>query len=301
MPSIMDLFCGIGGVAEATRDHCDPPLECGQDPFRVVAAIDIDRRVGPVYKTNHGVQPQHRTLESVDAIPEADLWWLSPPCQPYTRRGQGRAELDPRSAALKHLIERIDRQRPQWVVLENVSRFAGSVHHQRLAHTLRQAGYHLREDHLCPTAWGVPMRRPRFYLRAARDGDPLADVTPVPRSRTLNEYLDDAAWDDDSLKVDAEQLRRYQAAMRIVDAGQRTAIASCLTSAYGDSPVRSGSYLCRSGDPHVRRFSPHEITRLMGFRDDFWWPPELCHRSRYRLLGNALCVTVVRELLRSLR
>ncbi len=35
----------------------------------------------------------------------------------------------------------------------------------------------------------------------------------------------------------------------------------------------------------------------MGYREGFWWPPELDQRARYQLLGNALSVTVVRALL----
>ncbi len=306
MPDIVDLFCGIGGVAEATRDDLDTPTgpdaRAGSDgdAFRVVAALDVDRRVGPIYAVNHGVEPRHRTLESIDEIPAADLWWLSPPCQPYTSRGRRLQEDDPRSAALQHLIDRLDRQRPRWMILENVPPFAGSAHHRRLTAVLRQAGYVVAEDVLCPTAWGVPMRRPRFYLRAARDGERLAEVTPVKDPRPITQFLDESAWEDATLRLDERQFRRFAPAMRLVDADRSAAVASCFTSAYGRSPVRAGSYLCRGAESGIRRFSPREIARLMGFRDDFWWPKQLDSRARYRLLGNALSVTVVRALLRSL-
>ena len=74
---IVDLFCGIGGVAEATRPPAIDPVDpCDLDrglSARVVAAIDIDRRVGAVYATNHGMTPRHQTLESIPEVPEADL------------------------------------------------------------------------------------------------------------------------------------------------------------------------------------------------------------------------------------
>lgn len=43
------------------------------------------------------------------------------------------------------------------------------------------------------------------------------------------------------------------------------------------------------------------VGRLMGFRDEFRWPSGMSRRARYRLLGNALAVPVVRSLLASFR
>jgi site-specific DNA-cytosine methylase len=111
---IVDLFCGIGGVAEAARG-----LACCDDDHAplfaagVIGAIDIDLRVKPIYAANHGITPQCQTLESIREIPDADLWWLSPPCQPYTSRGLNLGERDERSQALRHLIDLIDRDRPR--------------------------------------------------------------------------------------------------------------------------------------------------------------------------------------------
>ena len=80
---IVDLFCGIGGVDEAIGGP-----GCRVPAAEIVAAMDIDRSAAAVYAANHGVIPQCVTLESIRRIPTADLWWLSPPCQPYTTRGR---------------------------------------------------------------------------------------------------------------------------------------------------------------------------------------------------------------------
>lgn len=303
---IVDLFCGIGGVAEAARDLADDvctaaPLETLPSVMpEVVAAVDIDRRIVPVYQVNHRVEPQIQTIESIRQIPDGDLWWLSPPCQPYTQRGNGAAERDPRSLALARVIELVDRDRPQGILLENVPQFERSVHHQVLEKTLRGAGYSFRGDQLCPTQWQVPMRRKRFYLRARRDGQPIPPVPVESFQRPLLECLDEACWDDPSLLVSPREWDRYREAMNVVDPTDRLATAACFTSAYGNSPVRAGSYLRSADGRRLRRFAPHEIARLMGYREGFWWPDELDQRARYQLLGNALSVTVVRALLASM-
>ncbi len=303
---IVDLFCGIGGVAEACRDLADAvSVGTTLDALpkvlpEVVAAIDIDQRIVPVYLTNHRVEPTVKAIESIENIPEGNLWWLSPPCQPYTQRGKGLAEQDPRSLGLTRVIELIGRERPQGIIVENVPDFLDSAHHQALADTLARAGYAVRVDELCPTQWSVPMRRKRFYLRARRDGLELGPVKIEPLGRPLPECIDEASWEDPSLLVSEEDRSKFEQAMSIVDATDQAAIASCFTSAYGNSPVQAGSYLRGPTQDQLRRFSPREIGRMMGYREGFWWPEELDRRARYQLLGNALSVTVVRSLLASM-
>jgi site-specific DNA-cytosine methylase len=310
---ILDLFCGIGGVAEAARrlEVCERetgrPVSAPEADAHVAAAIDIDRRLGPIYEANHRVTPICATLESTRSFPAADLWWLSPPCQPYTRRGSQRAEHDPRSAALDHLITRIDAHRPSKLVLENVPQFVGSVHHRRLVAMLERADYQVRTDVHCPTELGLPMRRRRVYVRARRDGRPLADAinacsTPTwsPAIR-LVEFLEETPWGEPQWQVECSLLERYRSAIDLVDITNPRSVAACFTSAYGTSPVRAGSYLWHPGIEKIRRFTPLEMARLLGFRDDFWWPDSLDTKARYRLLGNGLAVQVVTEVLGTMR
>lgn len=151
------------------------------------------------------------------------------------------------------------------------------------------------------------MRRKRFYLRARRDAAEIAPVQ-VNKSRSqgeqfestgirLAECIEEKNWDDVSLRVNELEHRKYAGAMNVVEVNDPDAIVACFTSAYGKSPVHAGSYLKSPKGNSLRRFSPQEIGRLMGYREEFWWPEELNQRARYQLLGNALCVTVVRSLL----
>ena len=307
---IADLFCGIGGIAEAShrvseafqKNGASLAGETSTSPPKVVTAIDIDQSVASLYHHHHGIVPRCSTIESLQRVAEhrhepLDMWWLSPPCQPYTSRGAQRGSRDSRSQALKRLMQLIPRESPHLIGLENVPAFEGSQHHQQLKQTLSESGYQFKDYKLCPTDLGIPMRRRRFYLLAKLDGKPFPPLSTNKGQRQLTEFIDNECWYDNSLKVSPTEVYRYENAMNIVEVDNRDAITACFTSAYGKSPIRSGSYLYSSTHDAVRRFSPNEIAKLMGFRDDFFSTSPLSQRTQYRLIGNSLAVPVVHKLL----
>ncbi|HCP46972.1 MAG TPA: DNA methyltransferase, partial [Deltaproteobacteria bacterium] len=237
---------------------------------------------------------------------DADLWWMSPPCQPFTTRGLQRDVDDARCRPFLRIVQLIGDVNPKMVALENVPAFEGSRAHGLLLERLAEREYRVREGLLCPTELGVPNRRCRYYLVALRsDQPPLGRLSPTTagwlelaqRSRRtrddgLDNYLDPAPADD--LYVDLDLVQGYRHALHIAEPGAGEPL-SCFTSAYGRSMVRSGSYLQDSRG--VRRFSPGEILRLLGFPDEFVFPSNLDTRKKWSLLGNSLSVDAVRAVL----
>lgn len=291
---ILELYCGIGGVAAAL----DPSVE-------VAAAVDQSEPALSVYRHNF---PGHPVVaKRVDSLDPrwlrglaADLWWASPPCQPFTKRGNRRGLEDPRADTFQALLRHLDAVRPEAFAMENVEGFQGSDGHDLLRATLERTGYpHVREHLLCPSDFGVPNRRPRFYLVASRTELLAESFEPGPQP-TLPELLDREPADD--LWVDDEIVQTYHHAMHIVDVdmaeveGETDAVTNCFTSAYGRSHVRSGSFL-RTRDGRVRRLSPVEILRLLGFPESFRLPPTLRRQNAWRLVGNSLSLVPVRWVL----
>jgi DNA (cytosine-5)-methyltransferase 1 len=285
---VLELFCGIGGCAAAVGQRA-----------QVVAAVDIDRTAFDVYSHNFPHTTVARTIESISAADyrawNADLWWLSPPCQPYTRRGRQRDLADPRAAGLLAVIERIAQVLPPHIALENVPPFQTSQAGQRLRETLRQCRYQVQELLICPTELGIPNRRQRFYLVASR-GELRPCATPHLHPAPLAAFLDERP--DPALALSEAIAQRYASAIDVVDASDRGACSSCFTSAYGRSYIRSGSYL--STPTGLRRFSPGEILRLLGFPGSFRLPGDLALRQAWRHVGNSLSVAAVRHVLSAL-
>jgi site-specific DNA-cytosine methylase len=295
MPTCIEFYCGIGGFAAVAGGLPGAAID-------IRAAIDIDRGTLDVYAANF---PGHRTIPAeirsldIDRL-EADLWWLSPPCLPFTRKGNQRDGDDPRTDSLVSLINKIGdaSDYPRFLAIENVPPFATSQTGQWVEQHLRRRGFETAWEIRCPTQIGVPMRRLRAYLVSSRER--LRGITEQRRDpKPLDQFLDPACDADPSLAVPPEQLLRYAAAIDRVDPESSDAVASCFTSSYGRMPVRSGSYIVRSstGQSRARYFSPDEILRLLGFPPGFIWPDTVSRRRRYAMAGNSLALPIVAQVL----
>ena len=293
----LEFFSGIGGFAVAAQRH-------GQG---VVCAIDQDVEACATYRSNINADPIRRTLDSGDLslLPEADLWWMSPPCTPFSRRGLRKDASDPRTVGFVRLIDEaaaraVAGRGPTWILVENVAAFAGSQVHRHLEESWRSAGYGIAARILCPTQFGIPMKRPRLFLAAGRGMRPVIADPPPPARRPLSSFLDPEAEDDEALRVPQEQVARYGTSLNILDGQNPEAVAICFTSGYAKSWKAAGSFL-RRPDGGLRRFSPREILALLGFPPSFAFPETIPLARQYHLAGNSLSVPCVEWVSRIVR
>lgn len=298
----IELFAGIGGLQAAC-----PWLD-------IRAAYDIDRDAQRVYSENFDSQYHCCELASVTldrlAACNAEFWWMSPPCTPFTKKGVRKDHSDPRTAPLFHLIQLASRLRPTLIAIENVQGFEKSHSCEIVIATLLNSGYLYRICNRCPSQQQWPNRRPRVYLIAWTENldrsltDKIKNTwndhsipTNSTLSKPLEHFLDPSISKDSApeLWLDANTLQRYRRAIDQVDPSWPNATTACFASAYGKSITRSGSYLLQ--DDGCRRFSPREVASLLGFPSDFILPTSLPTRRLWQLLGNSLSLPVIRQLL----
>lgn len=288
----VEFFSGIGAFAEASRTS----------GIAVESAFDIDIRANQTYETNFGLKPNHRNLDTIrkEQIPNADLWWMSPPCQPYTVRGNQKDLRDPRTKSLVNLLEIFSEQRPKAVLIENVSGFKGTDAHTLLLRTFESAGYSVEAVELDPSDFGVPMRRPRLYFIATSRG---ASYKPVPLCNLNAVSQKIAAFVNPNfgpeLLIDELSQKRYGESLHVIDADNPESYATCFTSGYWKSFRASGTYI-KLADGRLRRFSPEEIVRLLGFSERFEFPESLSVQAKIQLAGNSVDVRAVKFLLSGL-
>jgi len=283
---ILEFFSGLGG------------WRCALGPgHEVAAAYDISPAANATYALNHGTRPLARELATVPAAQllahRADTWLLSPPCQPFCRMGNHQGLEDRRSHAFLNLMEILRVQPPRHLGLGNVEGFLGSDAHGLLCERLAETGLKWLELRACPTAFGVPNQRPRVFVVASTG--PLAKrALPALPPAPLAAFLDTA--EDAALYLDDAALAKHGPGLDLVRPEDRR--STCFIGGYGQRFVASGSFL--QTPRGVRRFSPTEVSRLLGLPEGFRFPPQVPLEKQFKLLGNGLSIPVARWVLDAL-
>ncbi|KIM81686.1 hypothetical protein PILCRDRAFT_71546 [Piloderma croceum F 1598] len=324
----VEFYSGIGGLHLA--------LKRSLVPGTVVRAFDWDQAARQVYAANYGPKIAQKadilTLNVGDLAPLlADLWLLSPSCQPYTVINPlAKGSADPRAKSFLHLIQNVlpelvaVKQNPRYLLVENVGGFENSHTRQILLSTLKSLGYTTIELLLTPLQFRIPNSRLRYYLLAK--AKPLSfscsqcsDVNSVDE---LSRYLDAevSAVNSHLHAVPDRVLRKWGRLFDIVLPSSRR--SCCFTRGYTQLVERAGSILQMNQALDVRLyaerildhlqlryFSPSELLRLFYFdassedshisclQQPFLWPGDISTKTKYRLIGNSVNVKVVTALI----
>jgi tRNA (cytosine38-C5)-methyltransferase len=151
---------------------------------QVVASFEINQHAQLVHQANtsSGCQAVGKGIETVrpkeiDAL-KADVWLLSPPCQPFTRQGAQQGIEDARCAALQHVLDTLLVEcvcKPQLMYVENVKGFETSSARDELVAAVRKAGLSDVREYLFNPAdppLDHPNSRLRYYLTATAARSP---------------------------------------------------------------------------------------------------------------------------------
>ena len=186
MLRVLELFSGIGGM------HC--ALDLVNLDYEVIAAIDINPTANLVYSSNFPNIPIiNRSIETIPLNQwekwHADIWTMSPPCQPFTRQGKQEDLNDRRTDGFVYLMKTILSQMkspPKYILLENVSGFEHSQAHQLLLETLQTNNYSYQQYLLSPIQFGIPNSRLRYYLIAKKQDHPSDFSSSIIQTRISN-------------------------------------------------------------------------------------------------------------------
>ncbi|KAJ3278591.1 C-5 cytosine-specific DNA methylase [Borealophlyctis nickersoniae] len=255
------------------------------------------------YSHNFGKNPIQTGIESltpkyIDTF-NANAWFMSPPCQPYTRMGKQRDDQDPRAKGLLHLIDLLAQLRdpPTYIFMENVVNFEKSRSRDRLIVQLQRLGYDFTEWMLTPTQFCIPNDRMRYYLTARRrsgsgategteEAPPpdLKSVWPYPVSinggvpAPVGRYLEDGVTGEaaDAWRVPDAFVRTRQFFSEFVIAKPTDSRTCCFTKAYGHHGLGAGAFLQTINfDQPQELDNPATAVERLGLR--FFTPLEYVH------------------------
>ncbi len=185
----VDLFSGCGGLTTGLK----------LAGFGVLAAVECEPGALEAYEANHGdvphVYPQDvRELEGAQVLDDLelergqlDLLAGCPPCQGFSRMrtlNSGRAAADPRNDLVQEYLRLVTEMLPRALMFENVPGLANDSRYHELLEAIRNLGYFTVDEVHDAADFGVPQRRRRLIMMAAREA--LIEMPKrIPRSEFL--------------------------------------------------------------------------------------------------------------------
>lgn len=309
----LDIFCGAGGSSAGAR----------LAGIEVIAAIDMDPIATETYQENF---PDARVitnrLELVDpvslrkSIGSVDVLLASPECTNHTcAKGAAPRSEESRATAME-VIRFATAFKPRWLVLENVVHMRPWSRYEELKKELVALGYHLSEQVLDASNFGVPQSRRRLFLVGDMVRTPtLVGKQRVKRKRTVKSILDPkGTWKTSTFYSERRAqgtLDRAERAFNELGRGSNFLLVYYGSDGSGgwqplDRPLRTITTVDRFAlllntrrGPEMRMLQVPELRRAMGFEESFQMSIGT-RRDKIRLLGNGVCPPVMAAVLRAL-
>lgn len=179
--TVIDLFCGAGGLSEGFR----------QAGFHVLAGNDFFDAAGETFAATHkeatflpGAIQQYSADDFLAAAQlrrgELDVLVGGPPCQGFSVYNHQRGLHDERSSLYREYLRLVSGLQPNWIVLENVTGMTsagGGAAVDAILTGLRDLGYAVEARILRAEEYGVPQERRRLVFIGNRIGAPIVYPT----------------------------------------------------------------------------------------------------------------------------
>ena len=229
---MIEFFSGIGGMrisiekALNWRNNNNHKSKVDYQLERCFA-YDISLHANRVYSHNFGGQDDTVCTKLVEQLKveqirkmNANLWTMSPPCQPFTSNASNKKQLDnddKRCNGLKGimrlLVELTFEEKPKWIFLENVKGFATSQMCSLFCECLDNNGYSYKSYLLSPISLGIPNHRKRFYILGTKkkiSNDSNNNTAAIERNTTIHDhtsFVNSVAANNSSFVADGCSIR----------------------------------------------------------------------------------------------
>ena len=182
---LIELFAGIGSQTQALTNI--------GVPHKVVAISEIDKYAIQSYEAIHGKVNNLGDIRAIEALPDADFWTYSFPCQDISVAGKGAGIKEGTRSGLLFEVERLliraaeDGTLPKYLLLENVKNLVSKkfkADFDRWLSFLSSLGYTNYWQILNAKDYGIPQNRERVFCVSIR-GDHTPFVFPEKQELKL--------------------------------------------------------------------------------------------------------------------
>jgi DNA (cytosine-5)-methyltransferase 1 len=310
--TVFEGFAGYGGASFALKNT--------GFPHEIIGYCEIDRDAVEIYTANHGDIKNYGNISLIDekTLPDFDLFTGGFPCQPFSTAGLGQGELDLRGTLFNDIIRIVEHKKPQMVLLENVKGLLSKRHKQTFAKIiseLNRIGYKTYHNVLNSLDYGIPQNRERLWIFATTnprfDSNFNLEIPKLKLMSYVKDFLD--MYPDRSLYLSNLQIARL-----IEKHGLDFNVDEKLCVDIYNKKIKKDGICCTLTEPHhnsirivepmigdppeyrVRKLSPTEHFRLMGFKENEIKFSNLSYTQLCKRAGNGWDINVVERLLRKI-
>ena len=314
---LIELFAGIGSQVQALKN-------AGIE-YESVAISEIDKYALQSYELLHGKVLNLGNISTIDptSVPDCDLITYSFPCQDLSVAGvQLGAEegSGTRSSLLWECKKLIETKRPRFLLMENVKNLVGSTHKpnfEKWLKYLESLGYSNYWKVLNAVDFGVPQSRERVFcvsiLNPKKDfifptgngrTTKLRDILDPKEAVPANMYMNDRPYeprdnvtesDNGLIHLGNLNMAGNESIKRVYSPDGVCPTLTTMTGGHRQPKI----YL---GEDGVRKLTPKECWRVMGFSEDNYSKVEgkLSNTQLYKQAGNTICVPCLEAIFKEL-
>lgn len=313
---LLSLFSGIGAFEKA--------LDRENIPYELASFCEIDKFAVKSYCAVHGVS-EDKNLGDISKVntadvPDCDVLTFGFPCTDVSTAGKqmGIVAGQTRSGLLYEALRIIEAKKPSYAICENVKNLVGKKFKpdfDKLLFMLDELGYNSYWQVLNAKDYGIPQNRERVFVISIRkdiDNGTFKFPKKFPLQLRLKDMLEGEV--DEKFYLNPKQIKCLNVnepkgtdilhVGNTKSGGQKSdiisadGISSCLNATDYKQPKQ-----IVDTPFHIRKLTPKECWRLMGFDDSDFDKAKAAGISAsqlYKQAGNSIVVNVLQYIFRNL-
>ena len=309
-----DMFCGAGGSSWGAK----------LAGVEVVGGVDLWDIATETHNLNFPKsQIYNKKAESLSSsflnqeFSNVDLLLASPECTNHSVAKGNRPRCEKSRATAFQVIRYAKAMSPRWIVVENVLQMQRWDRFDEWREKLHRLGYNTSFRIIDSQYHRTAQARRRMIVVADRESIPNLPDRRIRTKKTVISVLGKgeskkSPWEFTSLRTKASSTKaRAKRAIKKLGKDRPFIMVYYGSDGAGgfqklDRPLRTITTVDRfayvrptKGGHEMRMLQPPELAAAMGFPATYKWP-EVNRREKVKLLGNAVCPEVMRDVISTL-
>lgn len=272
--------------------------------------LESKNKVKKSYMANYNIEERHfhwniNFLDANEYKNKVDLFVGGSPCQSFSSAGKQRGLEDTRGTLFYEFARLIKEIQPKVFIYENVR---GILYHNKgetwktILQVFTELNYKWSYQILNSKNFGIPQSRNRVFVIGFRNDLKLCKEFEFPSSIELKYRMKDFLEEDVENKYYlSEKVKKFVLSTGTKNFHPKPEIdldiaRTLMKTMHHMHRASIDNYVTQNG--RLRRLTPRECLRLMGFDDDF--KIVVADMSMYQQAGNSIVVNVLMYLMRSI-